>query len=203
MSGAAPRDVPLQCRCGTVRAVAHGVTPQIGNRCVCYCDDCQAFIRFLGRTADVLDANGGTDVFQLSPARIEFTAGRERVACMRLTPKGLARWYASCCNTPIGNTMAAAGLPFVGLVCAFAPEPARDAFGPIRTRVFRKFATGDRAALPPDTQPQWRMLLRVLRLMLGWRLRGDHKRSPFFDAATGAPLVAARVLTTAEREALR
>jgi len=203
MSGAAPKDVALQCRCGAVRGIAHGVTPEIGNHCVCYCDDCQAFIKFLGRTADVLDANGGTDIFQLSPARIEFTAGRERVACVRLTPKGLARWYASCCNTPIGNTMATPGVPFVGLVRAFAPEPTGNAFGPIRTRVFRQFATGDRAAIPPNVQPQWRMLLRVLRLMLGWRLRGDHKRSPFFDAATGAPLAAPRVLTTSEREALR
>lgn len=203
MSRASPQDVELECRCGAVRAVARGVTPEVGNHCVCYCDDCQAFIRFLGRTADVLDTNGGTDIFQLSPVRLEFTAGKERVACVRLTPKGLARWYASCCNTPIGNTAPTPALPFVGLIRAFAPEPTGNAFGPIRTRVFRQFATGDRAAIPPDAQPRWRMLLHVLRLLLGWRLRGDHKRSPFFDAATGAPLAVPRVLTAAEREALR
>jgi hypothetical protein len=195
--------VTLQCRCGIVRAIARGVTPTIGNHCVCYCDDCQAFAKFLGRAADVLDANGGTDIFQLSPARLEFTAGMDRVACMRLTPKGLARWYASCCNTPIGNTMATPGIPFVGLIRAFVAEPASDALGPVRTRVFRQFATGDKEAIPPDERPQWRMLLRVMALMLGWRLRGDHKRSPFFDAASGAPLKAPRVLTEAERAALR
>jgi hypothetical protein len=39
--------------------------------------------------------------------------------------------------------------------------------------------------------------------MLGWRLRGDHKRSPFFDSSTGSPIAAPRVLTKAERDALR
>ena len=197
------RDLPLQCRCGTVRAIGRGVTPDVGNHCVCFCDDCQAFARFLGRADKVLDPNGGTDIFQLSPARIEFTGGVDRVACMRLSPKGLARWYASCCNTPIGNTMATPGIPFVGVIRAFVPEPASVALGPIRARVYRQCATGDKAAIPPNHQPQWRMLLRVIGLLLGWRLRGDHKRSPFFDAATGVPLVVPRVLTEAERAALR
>jgi hypothetical protein len=186
-----------------VRGVARGVSPAIGNHCVCYCDDCQAFQKFLGRATDVLDPNGGTDIFQLSPVRLAFTSGADKVACMRLTPKGLARWYASCCNTPIGNTMATPGIPFVGLVRAFVVEPASDAFGPVLTRVFRQFAVGDRAAIPPDRVPQWRMLLRVMGLMLRWRLHGDHRHSPFFDAATGAPLAKPRVLGAEERAALR
>jgi hypothetical protein len=193
----------LACRCGTVRAVAHGVTPKSGNHGVCYCDDCQAFAKFLGRQTDVLDANGGTDIFQLSPACIEFTAGIEHVASMRLTPKGLLRWYASCCNTPIGNTLATSALPFLGLIRAFVTTPASAALGPIRARGFRQFATGDKAAVPPDPQALWRVLLRVVGLMLRWRLRGDHKRSPFFDAKSGAPLSAPRVLSASERAALR
>jgi Family of unknown function (DUF6151) len=201
--GSAARDLPLTCRCGTVRGVAHGVSPGVGNHCVCYCDDCQAFQKFLGRAGDVLDPNGGTDIFQMSPAHLELTAGLDRIACLRFTPKGLARWYASCCNTPIGNTLATPAVPFVGLIRAFVPEPAADALGPIRTRVHRRFAVGDVAAIPPDRGPQWRMLLRVARMMLAWRLRGDHRRSPFFDAATGAPLAAPRVLTEAERAVLR
>ena len=202
MSTALPRDLSLQCRCGTVRAIAHGVAPETGNHCFCYCKDCQAFAKALDR-ADVLDANGGTDIFQLSQARLEFTQGADRVACLRLTPKGLARWYASCCNTPIGNTMATPGIPFVGLIRAFVREPAGDALGPIRARGFRESATGDVAAIPPDNQSLWSMLLRVFALAISWRLRGDHKRSPFFDAACGAPLNTPRILTEAERAALR
>lgn len=201
MSGVAPTDLPLACRCGAVRAVARGVTPQIGNHCVCYCNDCQAFAKALDRP-ELLDANGGTDVFQLSQARLEFTQGVDRVACLRLGPKGLARWYASCCNTPIGNTLATPGIPFVGLLRSFIAEPASDALGPVRVRAYRERATGDVAAIPPDNQSLSTMLLRAFGLMLAWRLRGDHKRSPFFDAA-GAPIVAPRVLSEAERRALR
>jgi hypothetical protein len=185
-----------------VRAVAHGVTPQMGNHCVCYCDDCQAFPKALGRP-DVVDANGGTDIFQLSQARLEFTHGLDRVAWLQLAPKGTARWYASCCNTPIGNTLPTMGVPFIGVIRAFIREPAGDALGPIRARVFRKFAIGDVAAIPPDNQSRWTMVLRLAVLIISWRLRGDHKRSPFFDAASGAPLKPSRILTEAERAALR
>ena len=202
MSRIPPRDLQLQCRCGTVRAIAHGVTPQMGNHCVCYCDDCQAFAKALGR-ADVVDANGGTDIFQLSQARLEFTQGLDRVEWLQLAPKGTARWYASCCNTPIGNTLPRRGVPFVGLIRAFVRESAGDALGPIRARVYRKFAVGDVAAIPPNNQSQWTMILRLAALIISWQLRGDHKRSPFFDAASGAPLKPSRVLTESERAALR
>ena len=65
--------------------MAHEVSPGAGNHAVCYCDDCQAFAHFLGRAADILDPHGGTEIFQMSPARIALTAGTERLACMRLS----------------------------------------------------------------------------------------------------------------------
>ena len=185
-----------------MQAVARGVSPRIGNHCVCYCDDCQAFAKALNR-ADVLDANGGTDIFQLSQARLVFTHGVDRVALLQLKPKGTARWYASCCNTPIGNTLPTRGVPFVGVIRAFIREPAADALGPIRAGVFRKFATGDVTAIPPDNQSRWTMVLRLAALIISWRLRGDHRRSPLFDAASGAPLKPPRILTETERAALR
>jgi hypothetical protein len=39
----------------------------------------------------------------------------ERIVGLRLTPNGLYRWYASCCKTPLGNTLGPA-IPFVGIV---------------------------------------------------------------------------------------
>src|SRR5262245_25612243 len=99
-----PDDLAIRCDCGAVRGVARGVSGERGNRVVCYCDDCQSFAHVLERSEDTLDAHGGTEIFQMSPAQLEFTAGADRLACLRLTPKGLLRWYASCCRTPIGNT---------------------------------------------------------------------------------------------------
>ncbi len=53
----------------------------------------------------VLDERGGSQIIQVPPKNLTFTQGREVLASMRLTEKGLLRWYAGCCNTPIGNTL--------------------------------------------------------------------------------------------------
>jgi uncharacterized protein DUF6151 len=195
-------DIPLRCRCGAVRGVARAAVPSKINHCFCYCDDCQAFAHHLGRADDVLDAHGGTEISQMSPANVTFTAGADKIAAIRLTQKGLVRWYASCCNTPIGNTMAASGVPFIGVVHAFIAAPSA-ALGPIRGRGFAKSAKGGAAAVPKDGLPDLVMVARMVGKLLRWRLRGDHKRWALFDASTGKPLVEPRVLDAAEREDLR
>jgi hypothetical protein len=195
-------ELALRCRCGTVRGVARGVTPSSINHCFCYCDDCQAFAHFLGRADDVLDAHGGTEIVQMSQGNVSFTAGADKVAAITLTPKGLVRWYASCCRTPIGNTMGSSALPFIGVIRAAIDAP-QATLGPIRGRGYAKSAKGGRAAVPKDGLPELVMVARVFAKLIGWRLRGDHKRSPLFDAATGRPLAQAHVLTPSEREALR
>jgi hypothetical protein len=98
----APKDLQLRCRCGHVRGVANNVAPHAGFRFVCYCQDCQAFARFLDRP-DVLDAAGGTDVFHMPMGRVKLTAGTDAVRCLQFSSR-VFRWYADCCRTPIGNT---------------------------------------------------------------------------------------------------
>ena len=132
------QDVELRCRCGEVRGRVTDASPQTVNRMICYCDDCQAFLHHLGRD-DLLDAHGGTDVVQVAPASLSFVEGAERIVGVRLGPKGLFRWYASCCKTPVGNTLTPA-VPFVGIVArAFdAPDVVADfrwlRSGPFPTR---------------------------------------------------------------------
>jgi hypothetical protein len=52
-----------------VRGVATNVAPDTGSRVVCYCDDCQAFAKWLGGDG-LTDAKGGTDLFQLTPSQL-------------------------------------------------------------------------------------------------------------------------------------
>ena len=195
-------ELELRCSCGTVRGIARDVSPSTINHCFCYCDDCQAFAHFLGREDEILDAHGGTEITQMSQASVRFTAGMDKVAAMRLSPKGMIRWYASCCRTPIGNTMPTPMLPFVGVIKAFIAAPAA-ALGPIRGRGFAKSAKGGPAAVPKDGLPEPLMIARVLAKVLRWRLRNDHKRWPLRDAATGEPIVEPQVLGAEKREALR
>jgi len=188
---------PLQCRCGTVRGyLSHtaGV-----NRCVCYCRDCQAFAHFLGKADEILDAQGGTDVVQTRPANLTFTQGQEALACMRLSPKGLLRWYAACCNTPIGNTVADYRVSFVGLVhsCLEGNGASLDqSFGPVRARVNTKSAKG---AVPSGPSGMMSAILRLIVLLARPLVDGSYKRTPFFSADTGAPIVTPKVLSRSER----
>ena len=108
----------------------------------------------------------------MSQANVSFTAGADKVAAMRLSRKGMMRWYASCCRTPIGNTMATSAMPFIGVMRAFIDAPPA-ALGPIRGRGFAKSAKGGRAAVPKDGLPELVMIARVLAKVLRWRLRGD------------------------------
>lgn len=173
-------------------------SPRTANRVVCYCDDCQAFAHHLGR-ADLLDPQGGSDIVQVAPASVVFDRGADRIVGLRLTPKGLHRWYASCCRTPLGNTLGPA-VPFVGIV-AGAFEAPDAVFGEPSARILGKFAVGT----PPEgsTRPSPRLLARAIWLVLGWKLGGQTWPHPFFDRVTRAPSRPLTTLSPVEREALR
>lgn len=191
---------PLQCRCGTLKGFV--ANPRSANRAVCYCKDCQAFAHFLGREADVLDERGGSDVIQTLPKNITFTQGIEALACMRLTQKGLLRWYAGCCNTPIGNTLATPKFSFIGLVHSCldnADVPLHDSFGPVRAWVNTNGARGNSK---PRTVGLGRAARWFIATTLKARINGDYRHSPFFRTATGAPSVPPRVLGSVEHASL-
>ncbi|WP_394825802.1 DUF6151 family protein [Pendulispora albinea] len=196
------RDVELRCRCGEIRGHVANAAPRTVNRVVCYCDDCQAFLHYLGR-ADLFDAQGGTDIVQVAPASLVFERGAERIEGVRLTAKGLYRWYAGCCKTPVGNTLGPA-IPFVGLVAQTfegGSAAADDIVGKPIGAILGKFAIGT----PPagSTSLNVRLIARTAKLLIGWRLGGQTWPHPFFDRATRTPLRPAKVLTIAERDALR
>ncbi|WP_043764641.1 DUF6151 family protein [Algiphilus aromaticivorans] len=191
----------IRCDCGKLQGIFRGVAAGSGNRTVCYCRDCQAFARFLERP-DVLDAHGGTEVFQHSPRGLVFTEGTAQLACVRLSDKGMLRWYAACCRTPIANTMPASAMPFVGLISAAWDAEGDTLLGPVRNRIQAQSAIGDTGDLEASQGVPLPVFVRVLWLLIKARLRGDHRHSPFFDAATGQPRARPQVLSPEARRAL-
>jgi len=192
----------LRCRCGEVRAVLKNPSPRTVNRVTCYCDDCQAYAHQLGR-ADLLDTHGGTDIVQVAPASLTFLQGQDKIAGLRLSPKGLYRWYARCCNTPVGNTVSTS-IPFVGLVTqSFAGDRQTpdQLFGQPVGAILGKYAVGE---VPKQVRGvSFGLVLRTLRLILSWRLGGKTWPHPFFDQAMRQPRYPVMVLTREQREALR
>src|SRR5215470_3449738 len=188
---------PLRCRCGTLTGSVR--EPQRASRGVCYCKDCQAFARYLGKADTVLDAMGGTDVVATLPKYVSFTSGTGSLACLSLTDRGLLRWYATCCNTPIGNTSRDFRVPYVGLVhtCLGALAAIEASFGPVRLRVNTQSANGRPKLMPLSTATA---LLRFAPTVILSRLDGSYRATPFFSA-DGIPIAQRKVLTRTEREA--
>lgn len=188
---------PLRCRCGTVRGQV--VRPGVASRARCYCKDCRAFANFLGQADAVLDADGGTGIVATLPRALRFTQGTDALRCMSLSGRGLLRWYAGCCNTPIGNTPRDPRMPYVGLVetCLQSESPTLEqSFGPVRIVLHTKSATRPVQPAPVRTLVA---MVEVMGSVIAARVRGATRDNPFFDPATRAPVAQPRQLSEAER----
>jgi hypothetical protein len=196
-------DVPLRCECGKVRGTAKAVSRSSGTRCVCYCTDCQAFARFLGREG-IMDRWGGSDIWQMSPAHLTMEIEGAALACVRLSDEGMHRWYCRECKTPIANTMNGK-MAFVGLIQPFMDHASsgigRDELLGDAKPIQTKTAYGDDA---PKQKVSYfaTVMLRTMVKVLGWQMRGSAKRSAFFDPKTRAPKAEPKVLSAEERKAL-
>lgn len=187
---------PIQCRCGRLKGSVTDVNT--ANRLVCYCEDCQAFAHFLGRSREILDSHGGTDIVQMLPKNVSFTQGTEVLACMRLRETGLLRWYTNCCKTPIGNTLPSYKMSFVGLVhnCLESSEVTLDnSFGPVCSHVHTKYAKGE-----PKPKPVGIVATIVgnMAMILRARIDGSYKQTPFFLADSEIPTVNPKILSDRE-----
>ena len=172
----------------------HDVSTKTGSRVVCYCKDCQAAAHALGAEF-VLNDRGGSDIFQTIPSLIDIQKGQEHLACMRLSPKGLMRWYADCCDTPMFNCLSSTKLVFAGVPTASLSGDT-SALGPIVA-----VNKGECAAPGPEIKSYGflRAAWHIMKRNLVAKLRGDRK-TPFFDDA-GNPVVTPRVLSLEERKA--
>lgn len=188
----------LACRCGQVEG---RIDPRRAHaRASCYCRDCRAFARWLGG-AGLLDVAGGSDILAMAPDGLQITRGFEKMACMSLGPRGLLRWYASCCRTPLGNVPRDPKLYYLGVPVAAIAEPAdaiEAAFGPVgRVAVNTASAT---AAVASSRLARLAGTLRIVAGLLAARLRG--RRNTLLFDADGLPLREPLVLDRAQREAL-
>jgi hypothetical protein len=191
---------PLRCRCGQFEG--HVTSTERASRAICYCKDCQVFARFLGNSERILNERGGTDIVASSPRFLRITRGKEQLRCMSLSDKGLLRWYAACCRTPIGNTPRSPKVSYVGLVhnvLAGSADELDKAFGPAKVAINTASATSK-----VDSKP-WATFAAVLKIMgnlAGARMSGGFRDNLFFKPDTAEPIVAPQVLTPGERRAL-
>jgi hypothetical protein len=180
-------DITLKCNCGKVRGVARDVSPESGNRIVCYCSDCRAFALHLASDKRFLDQYGGTDNYQMPTANFKISRGIEHVRCLRLTEKGMFRWYTDCCKTPIGNTMSA-GVPYVSLSVDFIEDKASidSNLGPVRGYLKTSSATS-RVLAGRTGFAAFKTVVRAIYKLLIWKIKGLNKPNALFDNS-GKPI---------------
>jgi len=180
----------FQCHCGAVRGKIEGSGAH--NHLICYCTDCQAFARYLGKASDLLDVQGGTEIVQLAQPRLHFLQGEDRLAAVRLSQKGLIRWYTACCKTPIGNTLPNPKVSVIGLVHAcLNPSRINEDFGTRVAAVNTATAVGE-----PKPKPSGLLgvMARSLSIFLADLISGRYRKSPLFNDS-GAPRVEPEILT--------
>ena len=163
------------------------------NRVRCYCSDCRAFGRFFGAGSNVLDSQGGTEIVQVAQGRVHITQGLDQIDAIRLSDKGMVRWYTRCCRTPIGNTMNSPGWSFMGLIhTCLAPEGLDQDFG---SRV-GAVNTGSAIGSP---KPKQRGALKAVAIFLRIVISARFNRRD----SSGTPITTPRVLQAAEVEKLK
>jgi len=197
----------LSCRCGNVRGTAR-IPRKRALRAICHCDDCQTYALHLGDETIpnvVVDEWGGTEVLQGWPEHITLDAGHEHIRVTRLSPKGLLRFNASCCDTPMANLLDNPKLPFTGLVHTFIADDAKaqldDAYGRPMSRIQCRFAPTQ----PPDGVPRAPagLIAKAAKNMAVGKLKRGHRPHPFFDD-DGQPVAQqVEVLSKDERIRLR
>lgn len=195
--------INIECDCGAVKGIVESKYLK-GYRAICLCDDCQAYAHYIQR-ADTLDVNGGTDIIPVMPSHYTFQAGTENLKCVRLSGKGMFRWYASCCNSPMGNSMSSSVIPYVGVPArVFAKknsaEQIENEFGPVRERIQAQFAKGPLPSLS-QKKVSFPFILRAIKLIVFAMLTGGGKSSPFLKK-DGKPISEPYILSENERESL-
>jgi len=187
----------IQCRCGSLRGLLS--QPQRAFHGICYCKDCRAYAKHLGVMSRTHDAQGGAEFVATQAKYVSFSEGTQHLACLSLSEKGLLRWYAKCCTTPIGGTPRNWKAPYVGLVhTCLKSDPV--AFERTFPQLQMRVNTGSAIKTPPGlTIKTIVSLSSLMPRIIGDGITGAYKITPFFRLPAGEPISPVTVLSETER----
>lgn len=176
--------VRFSCRCGALTGQLTGIDPDEGTHVVCHCADCARADRHFGGPGD---RAAGLAIWQTTPDRVEILTGAGHLRLTRLSPKGLNRWVAGCCGTPMFNTLKGPGMPFAGVLVDCLAD--RAALGPVIAHGFIEAPDG-KTRHQGGLTVGWRFAKRAL----GARLSGAWRKTPFFGLPGGEPVAEVEIL---------
>ncbi|MBE1283181.1 MAG: hypothetical protein GJ676_07700 [Rhodobacteraceae bacterium] len=183
---------PFSCECGALHGQIEDHGLRAGTHLECFCPDCRAAQLYFDQPDP---APGAVELFQTTPDAITIHAGSEHLAMLRLGPKGLYRWYAGCCNTPLFNTLKSRRFAFAGILADRLED--NSVLGPIRVQGYVPTA-----GKPPRHKGAGRMAYGIFSRMIGAWVSGRWRQTPFFDPDTGKPVAEPVVISREDRARL-
>jgi len=189
---AAPRDLPFACNCGTIKGTLRGVTPARGSHARCHCIDCRAAEVYLNQPDPAPQA---VQLFQTTPDRFDFDQGFDQLGVFSFGDKNLLRWYATCCGTPMFNTLRKPKLAFASIMTSALSDPA--ALGPIVGTGYIPTSSGKtrNEGLP-------RLIWGALSRAAAAKITGRWKTNPFIDPDTATPNRPVKIVPHDQRQAI-
>ena len=179
----------FKCECGEVQGTLEGITPSSGTLIQCHCDDCRRAVVWLGQPDPGQD---GVTYYQTTPARVSFTAGHDKLAATTWKSPRLLRWHASCCKTPLFNTLDTPKWAFASVLTSCVEIPSK--LGDVKAHAFvtkPNGKTGHTGGL--------RFMVGFARRTIAARLSGAWRTTPFFNE-DGSPVSSPRSLTKQDRD---
>ena len=162
-----PGDLSFACMCGTVTGHLDKKAVSSGTHVTCGCRSCRAATRHLTRNTVPF-----VDVYLTSSHHVHFDSGFNKLAALKLSPKGSNRIYATCCGAPIAVLERTQHLSFTSFYTDRLSDPER--IGPIVAQVNRTEADGRRHI------GLGKVVRQLLARVLSDRLTGKWKSSVFF-----------------------
>lgn len=179
--------VEIHCDCHEVKIELLNFPKSCAGRVTCYCDDCQKYLKKIGRE-ELMDNYGGSEIIPIHPGCFNIVEGQENLICYSLSPRGLRRWTAKCCNTPIANTTSS--LPWMGLSSAVFENSRLNRekeLGEIKVRVMGKFMQG-KAPFKVSQKVKLSDLFKLWPFFMKGLLFRKLKKNPLFQEDGSTPI---------------
>lgn len=189
----APRDVSFSCSCGAIKGTVRGVSRSTGSHAVCHCADCRAAEVFLGQPDP---APKPVSIYQTSPDRIVFDEGYDKLAVFSFGEKNVLRWHASCCGSPLCNTVRNPKISFASMRTNRMHD--QDAIGPVIASGHIPTTTDK-----PRHEGMPRFIWAIFSRIIAARISGRWKQTPFFDSETLKPVREVQIVDKAKRAAIK
>ena len=180
------------CACGQLAGHVQDASPKTTVRARCFCADCRAAEVYHGQP-DPEDT--GVDLVMVDPAKLSIETGLDKLGAIKIYPKGIMRWYATCCGARLFNTLDTPRFVFITLVTHRVSDPS--VLGPEQARAFVPTANGK-----TKHENALRLYIPMIKRSLARLVTGGWRRNPLVEPATGKMRVTPHVLTREERRAI-